>query len=123
VKQKFRTDTRDSLPPAPKPKPQDAPGTIGAGRLGVYDAGPRGDGNGRRLRGQVGPKATSALVGKFNKRLGSRLGTGPDGKPAWLAPTLAETSAQGSATPGATGDTLADVSSKGATATQIKSGG
>jgi hypothetical protein len=111
---KFCTDTRDALPLAPKPKPQDKPGTIGAGKLGTYDA--KG-----RLRGQVGPKATAATVSRFIGQHGAKLGT-KDGRPAWLAPTLAEVSAKGSHAPCSTGDTLADVSSKGATATQIKQG-
>jgi hypothetical protein len=95
-KQKWRTDTRDSVPKPPKAKPQDKPGTIGRGKLAVYDAGPKGDGKGRRHRGTVGPKATAATASRFNGRHGSKLGTGPDGKtPAWLAPTLAEISAPG----------------------------
>lgn len=112
---------------APKPytAPQvDTPGAIGSGKLGVYDAGPKGDGVGRRLRGQVGGLATSATASRFNGKLGSKLGPGPDGNSAWLAPTLAETSAQGTAaTPDNSGPTLANVSSKGATATKIKPGG
>jgi hypothetical protein len=120
---KYRTDTRDSAPKPPKAKPEDKPGTIQPGRLAVFDAGPLGDGKGRRHRGTVGPKATAATASRFNKQHGSKLGTGPDGKQAWLGPTLGEISAQGSATPGAQGDTLADESSRGVTATKIKSGG
>lgn len=115
AKQKYRTDNRDSVPPAPPPKPEAKPGTIKPGRLGVYDS--KG-----RLRGQVGPKATAATASRFHKQLGSKLGT-VDGRPAWIAPTLAEVSAKGSATPGATGDTLADVSSRGSTATKIATRG
>jgi hypothetical protein len=97
MSKKFRTDGRDSVPPAPKPKPQET-GKIGAGKLAVYDAGPAGDGKGRRHRGTVGPKGTSATASRFNKQLGSRLGRGPDGKQAWLGPTLAEVSAKGATT-------------------------
>jgi hypothetical protein len=111
---KFRTSAYDA--PEPRKAKQTTPGTMPDNKIGVYD------GKGR-LRGRVGPGATSATASRFHGQLGSRLGTGPDGKPAWLAPTLADVSAQGSAMPGAQGDTLADVSSKGVTATQIKSGG
>ncbi len=110
---KFRTNTQDA--PAPRKAKQVTPGVVPDGKVGVYD------GKGR-LRGLVGPKATSATASRFHGQLGSTLGT-KDGKPAWLAPTLGEISAQGSATPGATGDTLADVSSRGVTATQVKTGG
>jgi hypothetical protein len=79
MKTKYRTDGRDARPPERAPKPQDKPGTIGAGKLGVYDH--RG-----RLRGQVGPKATAATAARFTGQHGSKLGTGPDGKPAWLGP-------------------------------------
>jgi hypothetical protein len=111
---KFRKNTHDA-PERVTPK-RDTPGKVGVGKIAVYD------GKGR-MRGQVGPKATAATVSRFHGQLGSKLGTGPDGKPAWLAPTLGKISAQGSATPGAQGDTLADVSSRGVTATQVKTGG
>ncbi len=111
---KFRTNTPDAaVPRAPK---QTKPGRVADGKLGVYDS--KG-----RMRGIVGPKATAATAARFHGQHGSKIGTGPDGKPAWLAPTLGVVSAQGSATPGATGDTLADVSSRGVTATQVKTGG
>ena len=113
MKTKYRTDGRDARPPAPKAKPE-APGTIPEGRVPVYD------GKGRH-RGTVGPKATAATAGRMNGQLGSKLGT-VDGRPAWIGPTLASESAKGSATPGATGDTLADLSSRGSTATTIKPG-
>jgi len=115
MKSKYRTDTRDSIPPAPKPKAEEKPGQIGKGKLGTYDA--RG-----RLRGQVGPKATAATVSRFIGEHGAKLGT-KNGRPAWLSPTLAQASAQGTATPGSTGDTLADESSKGAAAAKVKTGG
>ncbi len=65
---------------------------------------------------------TSAGVTRFHGQRGSKLGA-VDGRTAWLAPTLAEVSAEGTAQPGSTADTLAARSSRGATATQIKSGG
>lgn len=123
MKAKFRTTGHDIAPAPRKPKPEDAPGKIQPGRLAVYDAGRNGDGKGRRHRGTVGPRATAATASRFIGQHGAKLGKGPDGNPAWLGPTLAEVSAQGSATPGSTGDTLADTSSRGVTATQIKSGG
>ena len=107
---KYRTQTQDAPEPI-KPKVV-KPGRVGDGKIGVYDS--RG-----RLRGQVGPNATSFGVARFHKQLGSTLGT-KDGRPAWLAPTLADVSAQGSATPGSTADTLAGRSSRGATATTIR---
>ncbi len=110
---KFRTNTPDA-PERRAPK-QTKPGRVSDGKLGVYD------GKGR-LRGIVGPKATSSTAARFHGQLGSKLGT-KDGKPAWIAPTLGAVSAEGSATPGAQGDTLADVSSRGVTATQVKTGG
>jgi hypothetical protein len=55
------------------------PGKIAPSRLGVYD------GKGR-LRGQVGPLATASTCARFHGQLGSKIGKGPDGKPAWLAP-------------------------------------
>ncbi len=118
---KFRTNTPDA-PERRAPK-QTKPGRVADGKLGVYD------GKGR-LRGMVGPKATASTAARFHGQHGSKIGAGPDGKPAWIAPRMVETpstlgavSAQGSATPGATGDTLADVSSRGVTATQVKTGG
>jgi hypothetical protein len=111
TKQKFRTNTYDALPAAPEPKPQpphNAQGPTPEGRLAVYD------GNGRR-RAAVGPKATAATVSRFIGKHGAKLGKGPDGRQAWIGPTLAEVSAKGSHAPGATGDDLADVSSRGAT--------
>jgi hypothetical protein len=90
MKTKYRTDTRDSMPKPPKAKREDRPGTIPSGRLAVYDAGPKGDGKGRRHRGTVGPKGTAATASRFNHQLGSKLGKGPDGKRAWLAPTQGE---------------------------------
>jgi hypothetical protein len=76
---KTRTTGHDVLQKPPKPKPEDKPGTIGKGRLGVYD----GNGN---IRGQVGPKATAATASRFTGQHDAKLGKGPDGKPAWLAP-------------------------------------
>ena len=111
----FRKNTHDAPEPVTA-KRDTPPGEIGKGKLGVYD------GKGR-LRGQVGPKATAATASRFHKQLGSKIGPGPDGSPAWLAPTLADGSSKGSATPGAQGDTLADKSAESVTATQIKSGG
>jgi len=64
--------------PAPK-KATVKPGVIAPNRLGVYD----GQG---RLRGQVGPLATASTAARFHGQLGSKLGKGPDGKQAWLAP-------------------------------------
>jgi hypothetical protein len=66
--------------PAPfKPTKKIVPGKIAPNRLGVYD----GQG---RLRGQVGPLATASTAARFHGQLGSKLGKGPDGKQAWLAP-------------------------------------
>jgi hypothetical protein len=116
INKTFRTRGYDLLPPPPPAKPEDTPGTIGEGKLGVYD-------HKGRLRGQVGKLATSATVSRFIGQHGAKLGT-KDGRPAWLAPmTLAETSAKGTAAPDDDGDTLADISAKGATATKIKAGG
>ena len=56
------------------------PGKIGDGKLGVYDAS-------MRLRGVVGPRATSVTAARFNRQHGSKIGKGPDGRKAWLAPT------------------------------------
>ena len=106
---------QDDAPERRAPK-QAKPGRVADGKLGVYD------GKGR-LRGVVGPKATASTAARFHGQHGSKIGTGPDGKPAWIAPTLGAVSAQGSATPGAQGDTLADISSRGVTATQVKTGG
>jgi hypothetical protein len=81
VRSKFRTNTPDA--PAPfKPTKVIRPGVIPPNRLGVYD----GQG---RLRGQVGPKATASTAARFHGQLGSKLGKGPDGKQAWLAPNAA----------------------------------
>jgi len=66
-----------------KPTKQIKPGVIAPNRLGVYDS--QG-----RLRGQVGPKATASTAARFHGQLGSKLGKGPDGKQAWLAPKTAE---------------------------------
>jgi hypothetical protein len=111
---KYRTNTADAPQPI-KTKPKEAPGTIPANKVGVYDAK-------RRLRAQVGRLATSATVARFVGH-GAKLGK-VAGRDAWIGPTLADVSAAGvAATPDNPGDTLADVSSRGATATQIKSGG
>ncbi len=107
---------QDDAPTPRKATKQSKPGTLPDNRIGVYDRA-------LRLRGHVGPKATAITAARFNGELGSTLGTGPDGKQAWLAPTLADVSAKGSASPGAQGDTLADKSSEGVTAVQIKQGG
>jgi hypothetical protein len=81
VRNKFRTNTPDA--PAPfKPSKTIKPGVIAPSRLGVYD----GQG---RLRGQVGPMATASTAARFHGQLGSKLGIGPDGKQAWLAPKAA----------------------------------
>ncbi len=103
---KFRTDTHDA--PKPSKAKMEKPGIVPANRLPIFD------GHGR-MRGRVGRKATAATVSRFGVH-GAKLGT-KNGRDAWLGQTLAEVSALGSATPGASGDTLADVSSKGATAT------
>jgi hypothetical protein len=79
VRNKFRTHGPDVLAPF-KPSKTIRPGVIAPNRLGVYD----GQG---RLRGQVGPKATASTAARFHGQLGSKLGKGPDGKQAWLAPT------------------------------------
>jgi hypothetical protein len=111
---KFRTDTHDA--PAPfKPTKAIKPGVIAPNRIGVYD------GKGR-LRGQVGPRATAVTASRFTGQRGMKLGK-VNGRDAWIGPTLAEVSAQGTSTPGSTGDTIADISSRGATATQIKTVG
>ncbi len=109
---KFRTGPDAPERRAPK---QTTPGNVGEGKIAVYDG--RG-----RMRGQVGPKATAATVSRFHGQLGSKLGT-KNGAPAWIAPTLGAVSAEGSASPGAQGDTLADKSSESVTAVQIKGGG
>jgi len=86
VRNKFRTNTPDA--PAPfKPTKQIKPGKIAPNRLGVYDSQ-------MRLRGQVGPLATSSTAARFHGELGSKIGTGPDGKQAWLAPKTAEPNKQ-----------------------------
>ncbi len=110
---KFRTNTHDA--PEPRTAKQTKPGAIPPNKVQVID------GHGR-LRGLVGRKSTSATAARFHGQLGSKLGKF-NGAPAWIAPTLGATSAQGSATRGAQGDTLADVSSRGVTATQVKQGG
>ena len=109
---KFRTNTHDA--PRPKPKVISRPGTIPGNEVQVID------GKGR-LRGLVGRNATAATAARFHGQLGSTLGV-RNGAPAWIAPTLGAVSAEGSATPGAQGDTLADKSSEGVTATQVKGG-
>lgn len=81
MRNKFRTDGPDVLAPF-KPSKTIRPGVIAPNRLGVYD----GQG---RLRGQVGPKATASTAARFHGQLGSKLGKGPDGKQAWLAPKAA----------------------------------
>jgi hypothetical protein len=117
-KQKFRTSAQDAPPPY-KPTREIRPGVVAPNRIGVYDRGPDGK---PRLRGQVGPKMTSAGVARFHGQHGSKLGV-VDGRTAWVLPTLADVSAAGvAATPDNPGDTLADVSSRGATAVQIKGG-
>jgi hypothetical protein len=62
------------------------PGKIPDNKIGVYDA----DGN---LRGLVGYRATSATATRFHGQFGSKLGIGPDGKRAWLAPKARHDSA------------------------------
>ncbi len=116
---KYRQSAHDA--PAPfKPTKEIKPGVVAPNRIGVYDRGPD---NKPRLRGQVGPKATSATAARFHGQHGSTLGT-VDGRTAWIAPTLAEVSAAGvAASPDNPGDTLGDVSSRGATNKIIKSGG
>lgn len=103
---KYRTG--HDAPEPRKPKPETA-GKIPPGKIGVFDRA----GN---LRGHVGHLATAVTAARFTKQP-MKLGTGPDGK------TLAWVSAQGSATPGSNADTLAGVSSRGATATKIQPGG
>lgn len=60
-------------------KPYDAitPGQIPKGRLGVYDR--RGN-----LRAHVGPGATASTASRFTQHRAMKLGTGPDGKRAWI---------------------------------------
>lgn len=69
---------KDDAPEPRKPPPLEA-GKIPDGKLGCYDA--KG-----RLRGHVGPLASSITASRFTQTLGMTLGKGPDGKPAWLAP-------------------------------------
>jgi hypothetical protein len=78
---KYRTQTHD----APEPHKSKAikPGRVGENKIGVYDHGPNGA---LRLRGQVGHTATAMTAARFHSQLGSKLGTGPDGKQAWIAP-------------------------------------
>lgn len=78
MRNKFRNHGPDVLAPF-KPSKSIKPGVIAPNRLGVYDS--QG-----RLRGQVGPLATSSTAARFHGELGSKLGPGPDGKQAWLAP-------------------------------------
>jgi hypothetical protein len=79
---KFRTNTHDIMPPTRTKAAK--PGAIGQQKLGVYDRGPDGE---LRLRGQVGVLATSSTAARFHGKLGSKIGKGPDGKKAWIAPT------------------------------------
>lgn len=109
---KFRTNTHDAAKPC-KAK-QTTPGAIPSNKVQVID------GHGR-LRGLVGRAATSATASRFHGQLGSKLGT-HNGAPAWIAPTLGAVSAEGSATPGEQGDSLAATSSRGVTAVQVKGG-
>jgi hypothetical protein len=53
------------------------PGTIPAGKLGVYDEH-------GRLRGHVGPRATAATVSRFTNRSNAKLGKDKSGKPCWM---------------------------------------
>jgi hypothetical protein len=78
---KFRTNTHDIMPP-PRAKVV-KPGAIGGNKIGVYDHGPDGE---LRLRGQVGPKMSSAGVSRFHGKLGSTIRT-VAGRKAWVAPT------------------------------------
>ena len=111
---KYRSNTHDAMKPVKTkatPKGVDA---LPSSRIPIYDT--KG-----HMRGHVGHKASSATVSRFTGTNNNKLGK-KNGRTAWLA-TLAEVSAQGTATPGSTADTLAGVSSKGATATQIKTAG
>jgi hypothetical protein len=104
--------SRSDDAPEPRKAKQTKPGAIPSNKVQVID------GHGR-LRGLVGKGATSATAARFHGQLGSKLGT-VNGAPAWIAPTLADVSAQGSAQPGSDADNLAGVSSKGATSTIVK---
>ena len=78
MKTTYRTTGHDVLQPERK-KPEDAPGTLHPHHIPIND-------HKGRHRGQVGPKATAATVSRFLGVHGATLGTGPDGKQAWLGP-------------------------------------
>jgi hypothetical protein len=59
-------------------KKQRKPGTVPAGKIGVYDAKDQ-------LRGVVGPKATSVTASRFTNKLGAKLTT-RDGRTSWSFP-------------------------------------
>ena len=63
--------------PPPK-KPEADPGTLPDNRIPVYD-------HKGRMRGQVGPKATSVTVTRFVGQHGAHLGK-KDGRTAWIGP-------------------------------------
>jgi hypothetical protein len=109
---KYRSNTPDA--PNPYKAKIIKPGTVPANKIPVLDR--KG-----RLRGQVGHLATAITARRFLNGRNATLQK-KNGRDVWQE-TIADASAQGSATPGATGNTLADVSSKGATATVIKAGG
>ena len=137
---KYRTTGHD-IAPAVTPK-RVAPGSLDEHHIQIFD-------HAGNARGHVGPKATAAVVSRFTHTADNRLGK-KNGKTAWIGSkpksrvnatagaklaaqlrqdkgsnntTLADVSAQGSATPGSAADTLAGRSSRGATATVVKTGG
>lgn len=76
-KSDFRTSGHDVLQP-PRPKPEDAPGTLHPHHIPIYD-------HKGRHRGHVGPKATAATIVRFTGQHGSKL-VKKDGKDAWVSP-------------------------------------
>jgi hypothetical protein len=75
--------TRENDAPIRRKPATVRPGKVGSGKIAVYDFGPDGK---LRMRGQVGPLATSNTCARFHRKLGSKLGKGPDGRKAWIAP-------------------------------------
>ena len=63
---------------ARKPKQEAEPGVVPESRIPIYD-------HKDRMRGHVGPKATSVTVARFTGQHGSKLGK-RDGREAWISP-------------------------------------
>lgn len=71
----YRTDTRDSIPPPPKPKAEDKLGTTPKEKIEVID-------HLGRHRGMVGRKSTAATASRFLGGRGATL-TRVNGRQVW----------------------------------------